>query len=1357
MSTRLTNEKYLTYVKDNEDYIVHGLSSVDLKLFIENLCQRANTAYSKFSNLEVESIEVQVLIRYILRVFSENLRSEASTWDSFVQVVSSLDGCSVQLVDQLKCINKEQNEFAMSGLDLIDRDSKEDITFKVGDANILAEVLVEASPKWELIAISLCLKDHERENCKNNDVKLCLYNVINCWLKNYPDRTMTRLEKSLASKVVGETNLSLELKRKFKQAAKLLEKNSLTSPEKAQNLAMFKQNPVITGMSNDSVQVAEGKSTLLLVKAIPKRSVSYQWKKNEIAIEDCSHYTGVHSDMLVISKACRGTEGEYTCCVTYQEKEVCSEKITVKTLFQLGKKKLLDVYLSKNEIPNSHDTWPPKVSKEFINLGLIISPEDSKYSHDYSVRGDIDDIKAKKSKVKYEEVFKVSSSELIMLEGRPGSGKTTLVHKIVNDWANGKTLHGAQLVFLVVLRELNNTQVHSLSDLLKMFYYDEELKSVCQFIHDSNGENSVFVIDGLDEYRCQDKESNVINQLLDKKLLPLAMIIVSSRPSASKSVREDVLSKRIEVFGFSENEILEYIDHFPFSSSSSECSNTTSSQSAQDSLKEYVHSHPNVMDMCYLPVHCAMICYLYDSESVSQLSTQTRIYKEFTRSLILRHLRTKHPQISLNSLQELKGEFQEYFNNICKLAYYMTVNSNQIITSDEVASYLGCKETFNDSNCLGLLTIYHEIENTGNTKKISFLHLTLQEFLAAYYIAHLSTSKQVKNNKEHSRLIDMKTVWIFCCGLLSFQPGMKQLKEIFLIKEQYYSMDSKVSRIKYAFESQSQIVCDKVTKQIDGCFNLKWTILTPSDLLALSYVICNTTMPVKELHIGELPNDDNKLNILLKNISKINLCHLNTLVIDTSISIVGFDYLIQILKSESLKRLEFKLKNISCEQCQLLVDSLNSLNNLFWVSLSLSSTPDSIETLFKALSNSSLIIYVFNIIFTDITNEGVKALARGLTADIRLRELTFENSCARNEDLTPATSESDDANPSTTCQSMNTITSEGAASLASSFKHLEYLHKLDLSHNDIGIDGVKCLSSSIHFLTGLRELILSHNNIGSEGATSLFSSFHGLSELTELDLSHNIICSERAIGFSISFQYPYALENLDLSHNSISSEGATSLFSSFHCLSELKELNLSNNSISFEGATGLFSSFHCLSELKELNLSNNSISSEGATGLSILFQYLSGLKILDLSHNMVGSEGVISLSSSFQHISQVWKLNLSHNNIGYEGIQHLARNLSFLTHLRFFDVSYNDIDLEGALLILSNLKKCHELIRTYISQRANKISLGDIVVHDIITRDDVTAIEKLKEASTGEKQKRRLDLGFEVFDISPSKKKWLIF
>ncbi len=434
MSTRLTNEEYLTYVRDNEDDIVQGLSSVDLKLFIQNLCQRANIAYSIFNPLEIENMNKQAFIRYVLRVFCEHLKSEVSTWDSFVQVVSSLEGCSIQLVEKLRSINIKKYE-VMTNQDFMEGDSMQNITFKIEDANLLAELLVAASPKWENIAVSLGLKKYERENCKTDDIKLCLYNVIACWLTNHSNTTLTRLQESLASSVVGERNLSLQIEEKFKQA-KLSQEDSLTSPSQHISVsATSLMNPVITGKSNttnqdfmegDSMQnitfkiedanlLAEllvaaspkweniavslglkkyerencktdniilclynviacwltnhsnttltrlqeslassvvgerilslklnkakfsqedllGKSALLLVEANPKNFESYQLMKNETAIEDSSHYTGVHSDMLVISKACRGREGEYTCCVTYQEKEVCNEKITVKTL-----------------------------------------------------------------------------------------------------------------------------------------------------------------------------------------------------------------------------------------------------------------------------------------------------------------------------------------------------------------------------------------------------------------------------------------------------------------------------------------------------------------------------------------------------------------------------------------------------------------------------------------------------------------------------------------------------------------------------------------------------------------------------------------------------------------------------------------------------------------------------------------------------------------------------------------------------------------------------------------------------------------------------------------------------------------
>ncbi len=253
MSTRLTNEEYLTYIRDNEDDIVQGLSSVDLKLFIKNLCQRANIAHSIFNPLEIENMNKQAFIRYVLRVFCENLKSEVSTWDSFVQVVSSLEGCSVQLVEKLRSINIKKYE-VMTNQDFMEGDSMQDITVKSEDANLLAELLVAASPKWKNIAVSLGLKEHEKDNCKTDDIKLCLYNVIACWLTNHSNTTLTRLQESLASSVVGERNLSLQIEEKFKQA-KLSQEDSLTSPSQHISVsATSLMNPVITGKSNTTNQ-----------------------------------------------------------------------------------------------------------------------------------------------------------------------------------------------------------------------------------------------------------------------------------------------------------------------------------------------------------------------------------------------------------------------------------------------------------------------------------------------------------------------------------------------------------------------------------------------------------------------------------------------------------------------------------------------------------------------------------------------------------------------------------------------------------------------------------------------------------------------------------------------------------------------------------------------------------------------------------------------------------------------------------------------------------------------------------------------------------------------------------------------
>ncbi len=189
-------------------------------------------------------------------------------------------------------------------------------------------------------------------------------------------------------------------------------------------------------------------------------------------------------------------------------------------------------------------------------------------------------------------------------------------------------------MFLVTLRIVNlSTTQETLSSILKSFYHDEKiLKKICEKIVKENGEGVCFIIDGLDEYHPQDRDNSLIYQLLDKTFLPLAMVIVMSRPVAIETLQMRAITHRVEVLGFSKEQILDYIDSFPFGSSSCDSSVATTYPAK---LKEYLYSHPNVFNMCYLPVHVAMICFLFKYQKGIIFNTQTKIYKEFTHSTIL--------------------------------------------------------------------------------------------------------------------------------------------------------------------------------------------------------------------------------------------------------------------------------------------------------------------------------------------------------------------------------------------------------------------------------------------------------------------------------------------------------------------------------------------------------------------------------------------------------------------------------------------------------------------------------------------------------------------------------------------------
>jgi len=189
-----------------------------------------------------------------------------------------------------------------------------------------------------------------------------------------------------------------------------------------------------------------------------------------------------------------------TCIVQYQHLPCDSGRKVVKN------DHLTKMYSRQKIIPKN--TWPPVGAGCYINLVLIRQSGEMSLDYDYSVKGDNDDIIKHKEPVDYDKLFaKFSEGSLVLVEGRPGSGKSTLVHKLVRDWAiTENILSGAEIVLLVPLRLLNRIDhSHTLTDLLALLYWDpSELESVSTIITKSQGKGVCFIFDGLDEYGQQD-------------------------------------------------------------------------------------------------------------------------------------------------------------------------------------------------------------------------------------------------------------------------------------------------------------------------------------------------------------------------------------------------------------------------------------------------------------------------------------------------------------------------------------------------------------------------------------------------------------------------------------------------------------------------------------------------------------------------------------------------------------------------------------------------------------------------------------------------------------------------------------
>ena len=473
------------------------------------------------------------------------------------------------------------------------------------------------------------------------------------------------------------------------------------------------------------------------------------------------------------------------------------------------------------------DCWPPMRKVTFINLAILKSDKLT-FSDDYTlmtIQRSADDIVSKKKRVGYNTFFdSLQGGARIVVEGRPGCGKTTLMNKVSLDWANKNILKDISLLLLVPLRRFHNKPEVKLDDILQLYDTGHLCHAVGEEVSNSGGKGVCIVFDGIDEYPQSLIPGNFVLEVLAGRMLPNSVVTASSRPAAAHDIRQ-YATQRVEVLGFLRPEIQQYIqEHYE------------GKDDKVKNLSTYLQRHPNISHMCYLPLHLAMVVYLNDNLETGTLPhTETDIYNKFMLHTLLLNMRKLGITCSkLSDIKQLPSGTLEIFQNICRLAYIATVQSEQIFAKDEIQEHIGSREFRLTS--LGLLTEDRLLIEQGLEETYSFAHLTFQEFLAAYHLTELPDAEQLKAAEEHGGDRHMRVMWKFYCGLTKLSGDVATgVLHVLLQQDKLDPLLLSHS----IHESQNKAACCELISSMSGELCISDEILTPTDSVAVAYCIQN--------------------------------------------------------------------------------------------------------------------------------------------------------------------------------------------------------------------------------------------------------------------------------------------------------------------------------------------------------------------------------------------------------------------------------------------------------------------------------------------------------------------------------------